>query len=79
MTYKIEATDTFLTWQSKLKDRQAAKAIALRLIRAQNGNLGDVKSVGNNSCIQISKLLSYSPKPMKTKITPYLFQLLVKS
>jgi len=33
---------------SKLKDRQAMKAIALRLTRAVNGNLGDIKSVGGN-------------------------------
>ena len=33
------------TWLRKLKDRQAVKAIVLRLTRAEAGNLGDIKSV----------------------------------
>jgi len=44
--YKIHTTSTFDKWVSKLKDRHAAKAIAMRLDRAINGNLGDVQSVG---------------------------------
>ncbi len=47
MNYEIIATDIFTQWLSKLKDRQAAKAIAMRLVRAEAGNLGDCKSVGN--------------------------------
>lgn len=46
MKYKIHTTSTFDKWVSKLKDRHAAKAIAMRLDRAINGNLGDVQSVG---------------------------------
>ncbi|WP_062263394.1 type II toxin-antitoxin system RelE/ParE family toxin [Endozoicomonas arenosclerae] len=33
---------------TKLKDRQALKAIAMRLTRAEAGNLGDVKPVGGS-------------------------------
>ena len=38
-------TETFKRWVAKVKDRQARKAIAMRLLRAEAGNLGDVKSV----------------------------------
>jgi len=44
--YNIHTTSTFDKWVSKLKDRQAAKAIAIRLDRAINGNLGDIQPVG---------------------------------
>ena len=46
MKYDITATEIFTKWQSKLKDRKAAKAIATRLVRASLGNLGDVEPVG---------------------------------
>ena len=46
MNYEIVTTETFRRWLSKVKDRQARKAIAMRLTRAEAGNLGDVKSVG---------------------------------
>lgn len=46
MDYEIRTTDAFDKWQRKLKDREAAKAIALRLTRASNGNFGDCKSLG---------------------------------
>ncbi|WP_095497584.1 type II toxin-antitoxin system RelE/ParE family toxin [Paraferrimonas haliotis] len=45
MKYEVLQTDTFKKWLGKLKDRQAIKAIALRLTRAVNGNLGDVKAI----------------------------------
>jgi len=48
MKYEILKTDTFDKWLSKLKDKQARTAILMRIIRAENGNLGDVKSVGDN-------------------------------
>ena len=48
MKYEIQQTATFKKWLTKLKDRQAVKAISLRLTRAVNGNLGDIKSVGGN-------------------------------
>ena len=44
--YDIRTTADFDTWLRKLKDRQAVKAIVLRLTRAEAGNLGDIKSVG---------------------------------
>lgn len=46
MRYEIETTVTFSKWLKSLKDRQAVKAIAMRLTRAEAGNLGDVKGVG---------------------------------
>ena len=46
MSYEIVTTETFKKWLSKVKDRQARKAIAMRLLRAEAGNLGDVKPVG---------------------------------
>ncbi len=46
MSYEIVSTETFNKWLAKVKDRQARKAIAMRLTRAEAGNLGDVKPVG---------------------------------
>lgn len=48
MKYEVKQTSTFKAWLKKLKDRQALKIIALRLTRAVNGNLGDVKSLSGN-------------------------------
>lgn len=45
MTYELIATDTFTRWLLKLKDRRAASAIAIRLVRAEAGHLGDIKSL----------------------------------
>ena len=44
--YDIRTTADFDTWLRKLKDRQAVKAIVLRLTWAEAGNLGDIQSVG---------------------------------
>lgn len=44
--YTIQQTHKFSKWLTKLKDMRARIAIARRLERAQGGNLGDVKSVG---------------------------------
>ena len=44
--YDIRTTADFDKWLRKLKDRQAVKAIVLRLTRAEAGTLGDIKSVG---------------------------------
>lgn len=41
MIYETQTTAEFNQWVAKLKDRQAAMAIAQRLDRAINGNLGD--------------------------------------
>ena len=46
MSYEIVTTETFKAWLSKVKDRQARKAITMRLLRAEAGNLGDIKPVG---------------------------------
>ena len=46
MSYEIVSTETLNRWLSRVKDRQARKAIAMRLARAEAGNLGDIKSVG---------------------------------
>ncbi|MCP3429571.1 type II toxin-antitoxin system RelE/ParE family toxin [Opacimonas viscosa] len=47
MKYEIITTEHFDKWLSKLKDKKAFNAIAVRLLRAESGNLGDVKSVGS--------------------------------
>jgi putative addiction module killer protein len=45
--YEIHTTAIFDKWASSLKDHHADMAIAMRLDRSANGNLGDVKSVGD--------------------------------
>lgn len=47
MNYEIHTTDVFDKWTAKLKDRQAAMAIALRLARVASGNFGDTKIIGD--------------------------------
>ena len=44
--YTIFQTETFSKWLAKLKDLRGKVAVARRIERAQTGNLGDVKSVG---------------------------------
>jgi len=44
--YEITSTAIFNKWLAGLKDRQAVKAIALRLARVEAGNLGDIEPVG---------------------------------
>ena len=46
MRYDITSTVVFNKWFAGLKDRQAVKAIALRLARVEAGNLGDIEPVG---------------------------------
>jgi len=46
--YTIQQTHKFSQWLIKLKDIRARIAIVRRLERAQSGNLGDVKSVGES-------------------------------
>ncbi|MDX8382873.1 MAG: type II toxin-antitoxin system RelE/ParE family toxin [Ghiorsea sp.] len=46
MINEVKSTPIFTKWVKKLKDRQAAVAIAHRIDRVTAGNLGDVKSVG---------------------------------
>lgn len=46
MKYTLVKTATFDLWLTKLNDPVAKRAILLRLMRAENGHMGDVKSVG---------------------------------
>lgn len=46
MKYTVQKTTVFDKWLSKLKDKSAVKAILMRIMRAENGNFGDCKSVG---------------------------------
>lgn len=45
--FVIHRTEKFQQWISRLKDRRAAARIASRILRAEDGNLGDTKSVGD--------------------------------
>jgi len=42
----ILTTDTFDDWFARLRDRQAIRRIHTRLDRAEDGNFGDCKPVG---------------------------------
>jgi len=42
----IYTTETFAAWFESLRDRQAARRIQARIDRAEDGNFGDHKSVG---------------------------------
>ena len=54
----IHKTANFEKWLKHLKDSNAKYIIARRLTRIESGNLGDVKSVGNN----VSELrIDYGP------------------
>ncbi|PIE39118.1 MAG: hypothetical protein CSA53_03190 [Gammaproteobacteria bacterium] len=46
MKYEISQTDVFRSWLKSLKDRQAVIKINAHLLRVENGNFGDAKSVG---------------------------------
>ncbi|MDO8713088.1 MAG: type II toxin-antitoxin system RelE/ParE family toxin [Polynucleobacter sp.] len=46
MIYIIQQTKSFEAWHESIKDLRAKVAIARRIERAENGNLGDVKPVG---------------------------------
>lgn len=46
MEYVIRQTEAFAQWRASLRDLKAATAIRRRIERAQAGNLGDVKPVG---------------------------------
>jgi len=42
----IKQTDTFIKWQSKLKDKRIKAIIASRIFRLANGLAGDIAPVG---------------------------------
>ena len=46
MRYEVTSTVIFNRWLTKVKDRQAVKAITLRLARVEAGNLVDIEPVG---------------------------------
>ena len=46
--YNVQQTQKFSQWLTKLKDMRARIAIVRRIERAQSGNVGDVKSVGES-------------------------------
>jgi len=46
--YEIKSTPLFSKWLSKLKDMKGRIAVARRIERMENGNFGDVKSVGTH-------------------------------
>ena len=45
--FRITETPVFSDWLGNLRDRRGAARIANRLLRASDGHLGDVKSVGD--------------------------------
>lgn len=47
MKYDVVSTEIFNQWFRQLRDRKAARTIALRIERAKAGNLGDVKAIGD--------------------------------
>lgn len=42
----VNKTDIFIKWLNKLKDRRARVIIATHIDRMEEGNLGDIKFVG---------------------------------
>lgn len=44
--YQVETTEVFDVWLDSIKDAMTRKRLALRLRKAELGNLGDVKQVG---------------------------------
>lgn len=58
--YTILTTPTFNAWFAKLRDRQARVRIQARIDRAEDGNFGDHKSVGEGVCeLRISYAQGY--------------------
>lgn len=55
---KTTQTLEFANWLNRLRDRKAKTKIAVRIVRVEAGNLGDVKSVGG----KVSELrINYGP------------------
>ena len=44
--FQITETSVFVSWFGSLRNRRASAKIGDRLLRASNGNFGDVKSAG---------------------------------
>lgn len=45
----VLTTDEFNTWFARLKDRRAHAAIKVRIRRAEEGNFGDCKPIGEGT------------------------------
>ena len=55
---RIEKTETFDRWMTRLKDRSASARITIRIDRLASGNAGDVRPVGEG----VSELrIDYGP------------------
>jgi len=67
MRYEITSTEIFNNWLSRLKDRQAVKAIALRLARVEAGNIGDVEPVGG----RVSEMRIFAGKGYRIYFTTH--------
>lgn len=46
--YKVILSPAFEDWLAGLKDKTTRIRLSRRLDRAQHGNLGDIKAIGNN-------------------------------
>ena len=46
--YEIRRTDAFSKWLDRLRDARARVRVLSRLTRAEDGNLGDTKPVGES-------------------------------
>ncbi len=46
--YEIRRTDTFSKWLDRLRDARVRVRVLSRLTRAEEGNLGDTKPVGES-------------------------------
>lgn len=44
---EVRQTEEFSAWLRRLRDANAAARIIARIRRAEQGNLGDINSVGN--------------------------------
>ena len=44
----LNGNNLFTNWLNSIKDRQGLARIAARLLRLENGNIGDCKSVGES-------------------------------
>lgn len=45
--YSIQQTETFAKWLAGMRDSRAKAKVLIRLRRAMEGNLGDIKSLGD--------------------------------
>jgi putative addiction module killer protein len=44
--FTVRRTNIFIAWLNRLKDRRAAARVAIRILRMEGGNFGDVRPVG---------------------------------